>query len=188
MRLTAGLLTLLWAFTSVQASAQQTATLRGSINAKATVSPAAQALTAYGGGVTASLARAGDERINIHLTGTPESNNNVFIARLLLRTNAAYELQSFLFSSSGTPPINASVTAVRPTGSAVVAGAIEGIRSPQSQINLSTSPSVLVTGPRISRGNASLSTNAIEIELRFEATAAMTDNWTADVAVIIYAQ
>jgi hypothetical protein len=184
------LLILVLASASIPASAQQsspsTIGLRGMISAKAMISPSGHGLTTNNvEGVTARLMREGDERIKIHLAGIPQSNNTAINVLLLLRANAAFELQSFLLTSADAPAISASVASFRATGPAVVAGAIESIRTEASQIDLSAAPSVIATGSRISRGPASLSTNAVEIELLFEAIPNGAGHWSADIMVLI---
>jgi hypothetical protein len=163
--------------------------LRGVASAKATLSPSGDGRAFISGdGVRVNLAPEGDERLRIHLAGTPQSHDRAVIVRLLLRSNSAFELQSLLLRSSDSPQISISVTSFRPTGPAVVAGAIDSITTRAPQIDLSETTSVIATGSRISRGPASLATNAVEIELRFEARPVASGAWLADIIVLVSAR
>lgn len=190
MKLILSLLLLASSFAPAIIAAQQPDTvlsLRGIVNAKRMMSPASLDSTDHSG-VTAQLIRNNDAIVLLRLDGRPKSQNSIIKARVLLRSNADYEIHASLPSPVNAPQINISVVSYQSTGSAVAPGALASISAQTSPINLTSAPAFLATGSRISRGPASLTTNAIEMEFKIEAAVAAPVSWSADVIIEIAAR
>lgn len=191
MKTTSLLLALAFVFYPVESAAQQYdsngISMRGSVSRKVLMSPSEQAAISSDNDLAAQLIRSGDELIILRLQGAqPEAS--IISVRLMLRTNAAYELCARLASSINAPSIIAQVANIRATGAWVVPGAIESVRAARSPITLSNESNLLASGSRISRGAASSPNNVIEVELRIKVIPGDAAAWSSDVTIEIIAK
>lgn len=189
MKLTSFLITLVFVFFPPKSAAQQYGStgisVHGSVSRKVMMSPAAAQPSVTGSGnLTAQLIRSGDERVVLRLQGAAQPGASIVSARLLLRTNTAYDLRASLVSSVNAPSMAARVANVSATGAWVAPTAVESVKATRSPIAISNESILLASGSRISRGAATSPNNAIEIELRIDVSSSDAA-WTVDMTLEI---
>ncbi|HLG13930.1 MAG TPA: hypothetical protein VJH03_05290 [Blastocatellia bacterium] len=138
----------------------------------------------------AAVENADGNAVQITIAGKSGGGPSRVTVPLAIRTNAAYKLGVRAISSDGcVPDMNAAITSIRPSGSAVVANAETSCR-PLGPVLLDSSSglAVLLEGGRVSaRGNATSSGNAliVEVTLKIEGGHGQACNWRTSLRATI---
>ena len=122
-------------------------------------------------------------RVSARLASTSGGSSQA-VVRLLLRSNAPFELRGMLINTPASLSVKASVQSVYATGPGVRAGAAEGTHSKTLADAVNRDELIALSGPRISAGGSySSPANALVIEIKVDAESAAA--WSADLQFTI---